>query len=259
MNVLKDTVHMAQRHLRGLLRQPWWVIVTLIQPIIWLVLFGGLFENFDKVPGWPAGVTFLEFITPGVIIMTAFFSAGWGGMSMIEDLNRGIVDRFLVSPASRSSIITGRLLSRFLSIAIQSVIVLVLALVMGATYPNGVGGLLILVLIAGIVGFGFGAFSNGLALIIRKEESLIAMMQFLLMPLTFLAAAFTPLFLAPSWIADVAKFNPVNWGIEAGRSAAMDATPDWNLILTRTGLLIVFGALMAAFATRAFRSYQRTV
>ena len=259
MNGLMDTVHMAQRHIRALLRQPWWIIVTLIQPIIWLVLFGGLFESMEDNPLWPAGVSFLEFITPGVIVMTAFFSAGWGGMSMIEDLNRGIIDRFLVSPAKRSSIIMGALLSSFLSIAIQSVIVLVLAAVMGASYPNGAGGLLVLILIAGIVGFGFGAFSNGLALIIRKEESLIAMMQFLLLPLTFLAAAFTPLFLAPSWIADVAKFNPVNWGIEAGRSAAMDPTPDWNLILTRTGMLIVFGALMAAFATRAFRSYQRTV
>lgn len=85
------------------------------------------------------------------------------------------------------------------------------------------------------------------------------MMQFLLLPLTFLAAAFIPLTLAPDWIANVAKFNPVNWAIEAGRSALIDSSPDWSLILTRTGLLLVFGALMAAFATRAFRSYQRTV
>ena len=74
-----------------------------------------------------------------------------------------------------------------------------------------------------------------------------------------MAAAFIPLDLAPDWIASVAKFNPVNWGIEAGRSAAMDASPDWGLIASRVGLLLVFGTLMAAFATRAFRSYQRTV
>lgn len=259
MNVLLDTWHMAQRHIRALLRQPWWIVVTLVQPIIWLVLFGGLFETMENTPGWPEGVSFLEFITPGVIVMTAFFSSGWGGMSMIEDLNRGIIDRFLVSPAKRSSIVMGALLQSALSVSIQSVIVLLLALAMGASYPNGVGGLVLLVLIAALVGFGFGAFSNGLALIIRKEESLIAMMQFLLLPLTFMAAAFIPLDLAPDWIGSVAKFNPVNWGIEAGRSAAMDASPDWGLIASRVGLLIVFGALMAAFATRAFRSYQRTV
>lgn len=259
MNALLDTWHMAQRHIRALLRQPWWIVVTLIQPIIWLVLFGGLFETMEETPGWPQGISFLEFITPGVIVMTAFFSAGWGGMSMIEDLNRGIIDRFLVSPAKRSSIIMGALLQSALSVAIQSVIVLLLALAMGASYPNGVGGLILLILIAALVGFGFGAFSNGLALIIRKEESLIAMMQFLLLPLTFMAAAFIPLDLAPDWIASVAKINPVNWGIEAGRSAAMDASPDWGLIASRVGLLLVFGTLMAAFATRAFRSYQRTV
>ncbi len=259
MNAMLDTWHMAQRHIRALLRQPWWIVVTLIQPIIWLVLFGGLFETMENTPGWPEGVSFLEFITPGVIVMTAFFSAGWGGMSMIEDLNRGIIDRFLVSPAKRSSIIMGALLQSALSVSIQSVIVLVLALIMGASYPNGIGGLILLILIAALVGFGFGAFSNGLALIIRKEESLIAMMQFLLLPLTFMAAAFIPLDLAPDWIGSVAKFNPVNWGIEAGRSAAMDPSPDWGLITSRVGLLIVFGALMATFATRAFRSYQRTV
>ncbi|MBN8867405.1 MAG: ABC transporter permease [Solirubrobacterales bacterium] len=259
MNVFADTWHMAQRHIRALIRQPWWIAVTLVQPIIWLVLFGGLFKNMAELPGWPEGLSFREFIIPGVIVMTAFFSAGWGGMGMIDDIKRGIIDRFLVSPASRSSIINGRLLSGFLTIAIQALIVLVLGWLMGAHYPGGALGMVLLIVIAGIVGFGFGAFSNGLALIIRKEESLIAMMQFLLLPLTFLAAAFIPLTLAPDWIANVAKFNPVNWAIEAGRSALIDSSPDWNLILTRTGLLLVFGALMAAFATRAFRSYQRTV
>jgi ABC-2 type transport system permease protein len=259
MNLFNDTWHMAQRHIRALIRQPWWIAVTLVQPIIWLVLFGGLFTNMEKTPGWPAGVTFHEFIIPGVIVMTAFFSAGWGGMAMIDDLNRGIIDRFLVSPVTRSSITTGRLLSGSITIAIQSLIVLALGWIMGADYPGGPLGMLVLILIAGVVGFGFGAFSNGLALIIRKEESLIAMMQFLLLPLTFVAAAFIPLALAPNWIEAAAKFNPVNWAIEAGRSALLDGSPDWGLIATRTGLLLVFGALMAAFATRAFSSYQRTV
>lgn len=259
MKTLTDTWYMAGRHIRALLRQPMWIIVTLVQPIIWLVLFGGLFTTMESTPGWPEGVSFLEFITPGVIVMTAFFSAGWNGMAMLQELDRGIIDRFLVSPAARSSIILGRLLQGALSIAIQSVIVLLLALVMGASYPNGIGGLAVLILIASILGSAFGAFSNGMALLIRKEESLIALMQFLLLPLTFLASAFIPLDLAPDWIAAVAHFNPVNWAIEAGRSAAMDPSPDWGLILSRTALLIVFSTAMAIFATRAFRAYQRTV
>lgn len=259
MKPLADTAHMAERHIRALLRQPMWIIVTLIQPIIWLVLFGGLFTTMEHTPGWPEGVTFLEFITPGVIVMTAFFSAGWNGMSMIDDLKRGIIDRFLVSPAARSAIILGRLLQGALTTAIQSVIVLLLAWLMGADYPGGIGGLVILIVIAAIVGSAFGAFSNGMALMIRKEESLIALMQFLLLPLTFVASAFIPLDLAPDWIASVARFNPVNWGIEAGRSAAMSAHPEWVLILSRTGLLLLFLGVMAIFATRAFRSYQRTV
>lgn len=257
MTAVSDSLHMAQRHLRALLRQPWWIAVTLVQPIIWLALFGKLFESVADQPGFPAD-SYIEFITPGVIMMTAFFSAGWGGMSMIEDLDRGVIDRFLVSPANRSSLILGRLLQSSVSIVVQSVIIVVLAVLLGATYANGIGGLAVMTLIAVLVGFGFGALSNGLALLVRREESLIAILQFLMLPLTFLSGAFMPLSAVPDWIAEIAKFNPVNWAVQAGRSASME-TADWGLIASRSALLVAFSFLMVIFATRAFRSYQRSV
>jgi ABC-2 type transport system permease protein len=168
------------------------------------------------------------------------------------------VDRLLVSPVNRASIIAGRLLQGALVIVIQSLIIIVLALIVGASFPNGIGGALVLVLLGTIVGAGFGALSNGLALLTRREETLIATMNFLLLPLTFLSSAFMQENLIPDWIETVGDFNPVNWAVEAGRAAALDEGGA-DVVFTRLGLLVAFLLVCSAFATRAFRSYQRSV
>lgn len=248
---------MTVRHVRALLRQPWWIAVTLVQPIIWLLLFGALFKNVVEIPGF-ASTSYIQLLTPGVIVMTAFFSAGWGGMGMIDDIDRGVIDRFLISPVNRAALIFGRILQNSLGIVVQAVIIVLLALILGASFPNSVWGIAILVALSVLVGAGFGALSNGFALLVRREESLIGVMQFLLLPLTFLSGAFMQLSLAPGWIQTVAKFNPVNWAVEAGRSAAMQSA-DWGLILSRSALLLAFVAVCVLFATRAFHTYQRSV
>lgn len=84
-------------------------------------------------------------------------------------------------------------------------------------------------------------------------------MVFLQLPLTFLSGAFMQEDLQPEWMQTVADFNPVNWAIEAGRSVAMDSSIDWTLVLTRTGLLIAFMVAAGMFATRVFRTYQRSI
>jgi ABC-2 type transport system permease protein len=257
MTAVLDAQHMMVRHLRALLRQPWWIAVTLVQPVIWLLLFGALFKKVVEIPGFHSG-SYIEFLVPGVVMMTAFFAAGWGGMPVIEDLERGIVDRFLVSPVHHGALIWGRILQNSVTIAIQSVIIVLLALVVGATFSGGVGGVAMLTLIAAILGAGFGALSIGLALLARREESLIATMQFLLLPLTFLSAAFMQRDLMPGWMQTVSDFNPVQWAVEAGRSV-MAANPDWGLILSRTGILVAFAIVCSWFATRAFTTYQRSV
>lgn len=117
---------------------------------------------------------------------------------------------------------------------------------------------MVLIAISVILGAGFGALSNGLALLFRQRESLIATMVFLQLPLTFLSGAFMQESLQPKWMQTVADFNPVNWAIEAGRSVAMGTT-DWTLVATRTGFLIAFLVACGIFATRSFRTYQRSL
>jgi len=257
MTAVQHSSYMMIRYLRALWRQPAWIFVTLVQPVIWLVLFGALFERTVDIPGF-ASDSYIEFLAPGVVVMTAFFSAGWSGMGMIQDYDRGILDRFLSSPVKRVALVAGPLMQNTLVILIQSVIIVVLALILGASFTNGVPGVVALILISSIVGAGFGALSNGLGLVFLKEDSLIATMVFLQLPLTFLSGAFQQENLQPDWMRTVADFNPVNWAIEAGRNVAMEDV-DWSLVLTRTGLLIAFVVAAGMFATRTFRTYQRSV
>jgi ABC-2 type transport system permease protein len=257
MKVLKDTGHMTVRHLMALWRQPWWIAVSLVQPVIWLLLFGALFKTVTDIPGFGSS-NYIEFLAPGVVVMTAFFGAGWTGMPVIEDINRGVIDRFLVSPVRRSSLISGRLTSGALTTAIQSLIIVVLALIVGASFENSVLGVAVLILVSVLVGSAFGCLSIGLALLVRREETLIATVQFLLLPLSFVSVTFMQKSLMPGWMQSVAEFNPLNWAVEAGRDA-VTANPDWGAIAGKSGLLVAFLVLCGSFAVRAFGKYQRTV
>jgi ABC-2 type transport system permease protein len=99
---------MTVRHLRGLLRQPWWIAISLAQPVTYLVLYGQLFKRIVELPGF-AATSYMTFVTPGIVIMMSIFGGGWNGMGIIMELDNGVMDRFLVSPVSRFAIIAGPL------------------------------------------------------------------------------------------------------------------------------------------------------
>lgn len=257
VTLVRHSFYMTIRHVRELLRQPWWIAVTLVQPVIWLLLYGALFKRVVQIPGFHTG-SYIEFLAPGVVIMTALFAAGWGGMPLIDDIERGVTDRFLVTPVKRIALISGRIANNALTITIQSLIIIGLGLIVGASFPGGPLGVIVLIVVAVILGACFGALSNGLALLARREETLIAVMNFLLLPLTFLSSAFMQQNLIPRWMQHVADFNPVNWAVVAGRQA-VSAHPDWGIVGSRAGFLVALLVVCLGFATRAFRTYQRSV
>lgn len=256
MTLLLQSWWIMLRLLRQLLRQPWWVALTLIQPIIWLVLYGQLFKRVVELPGFHSS-SYIDFLTPGVVVMSALFSSGWTGMGVINDLDRGVMDRFLISPVRRPAIILGRLMNLSFTTMIQSLILFSLGAIMGARYHGGIGGLFVLLVSAILLGIPFGALSIAMGLTLRKEESVIGAVNFVLLPLTFTSPVFMANALMPDWMQMVARFNPVNWSIEAGRGA-LQGDGDALVILTRLGYLAAFAIVSAWIATRAFRSYQRS-
>lgn len=252
-----DTLHMTQRYLRALIRQPYFVAITLTQPVIWLLLFGALLKRVVEIPGF-ATTSYITFLTPGVVIMSAMFSNGWSGMSIIEDLDRGVMDRFLVSPVRRGALITGILIYGAVVTLIQSLIIVLLALALGARFGGGIVGALLLLAGTVLLGTAFSSLSNALALLLRQQDSVIAANTFLVLPLSFLSGSFMQLSLAPGWIQQIARFNPVNWAVQAGR-AALGANPDWGLVLSRTRALLILAVVCGWLSTRAFHAYQRSV
>jgi ABC-2 type transport system permease protein len=256
-NVVVDSWFMTVRHFRNLVRQPVWIFISLVQPVVWLLLYGALFRRIVEIPGFGAD-SYIDFLTPGIVVMTCLFSAGWSGMGLIDDIDRGVVDRFLVSPASRGSLISGRLIQGAIVGVVQSAIIILLGLVVGATYPGGIAGLAALTAGAVLLGTAIGALSNGIALLSRREETMIAVSNFVLLPMTFLSSVFMAQALMPQWMQTVAQYNPVNWAVEAGREALAQGG-DWGVVLSRLGYLVVFTVVSTWLATRAFRVYQRSI
>ncbi|HEY5520873.1 MAG TPA: ABC transporter permease [Candidatus Limnocylindrales bacterium] len=145
------------------------------------------------------------------------------------------------------------------ALAIQIAIIGGMAVILGAHFVGGIVGFGVLTVAAMLIGLSVAGVSDALALSLRQRESVIGVNTLLTLPLTFLSAAFMPLNLVPSWIATVAAYNPVNWAVEAGRQALTSDSPDWSLILPRLAGLAVLAVLTTAWATRNFRSYQRSI
>ena len=256
-HVFADTLFMTQRHFRNLLRQPAWIFISLVQPVVWLMLYGALFRKIVEIPGFGAG-SYIDFLTPGIVVMTCLFSAGWSGMDLIEDIDGGVIDRFLVSPASRSSLIAGRLVQGALVGVIQSIIIVVLGLIVGAEYPGGIAGIAALTICAVLLGTGVGALSNAIGVLSRRVETMVAVSNFVLLPLTFMSSVFMARALMPGWMQSIATYNPVEWAVDAGREG-LASGPDWSLVFSRMGWLLAFTLVCTWLATRAFRVYQRSI
>lgn len=251
---LAHSAYLTRRSVTALVRQPIFLVLTLIQPMVWLLLFGALFESVVDIPGFTVDGTYLEFLAPGVVAMTALFSAAWAGTVYIDDMQRGVMDRLLASPVSRAAMMNGTLAYQSITSVVQTLIVLGVAWLMGARFAWG--GVLVTVVAAILLTVIFAALSNAVALLVRQQEALIGISQFTALPLTFLSSAVMALALAPAWIADVARFNPLDWAVVVSRETLL-GSPDWSAVWPRLGALLVVACLMAWLATRAFGAYQK--
>jgi len=255
----QHSAYLTARALRTLWRQPAYAAATLVQPVIWLLLFGQLFRSVVHIPGFSLGSgSYLEFITPGVIVMTALFSSTWAGTVYVEDMNRGVMDRLLASPVRRGAMMAGTLAYQAITTVLQTLVVFGLAFATGTRFPGGAAGVGVTLLAAVLIAVILASLSNALALLLRQQEALIGISQFIVLPLVFLSSAIMDTGLSPSWVQHVARYNPVDWAVVASRQALI-AGAQWGAVWPRLGLLVALAATMAWLATRAFGSYQRSL
>lgn len=256
-SVVRDTFWMSARRLKATAGQPVYLVISLIQPVIWLFLFGNLFRRVVELPGF-ATTSYLDYLVPGVVVMNAIAVNMWAGMTTLEEIRQGTLDRFLTSPVSRLAIINGNVVEQAVGTTLQSLVIVGLGWLAGASYPGGVVGVLVLVALATVVGTVFGSLSNAIGMLVREREAIIGINTFLLLPLTFLSTVFMPPDLMPGWMRTVAAANPLDWAARAGRSV-LTADPDWALVAGRGGLLVALAAVAVALSVRTFRAYQKAV
>jgi len=249
MKFFKDLGSIFVRNVKGSLRNPVWLFVGFFQPILYLLLFAPLLKNLSVVPGFPQGGAYTVF-TPGLLVMLALFGSAYAGFTLVDHIRQGFLERLLVTPASRLAILLGYLLRDVVTLLIQSLIVVLIALPLGLKVsPTGL-----------LVTFGFmiltavltATCSYSLAMVLKREDSMASVINIVTTPLLLLSGITLPLTLAPTIIKSIASVNPFAYEVTATRSLFLGNFSDSAIpiALVFLGVLVV---LSFWWATRSFR------
>lgn len=251
---LGESTILFQRNIRKLLRVPMMVFFSLFQPLLWLILFTQIFQRLGEFPQFQQQGydSYLMFFAPSVLTMTVLTSAFQSGMGMVTDLETGMLDKFLISPIRRSSVLLGKVMADGFRMLLQGGMVLVIALLMGARIETGVPGAVIMLVTAALFGVVWAGLSNIVALRTRHAELTMMIGILLTFPLLFLSTAMMPEGLLPGWLETVGRFNPVSYVIDTARSF-MNVGYDWGQLGVTLGVIAVVGVFTLTGATRAFR------
>jgi ABC-2 type transport system permease protein len=253
---LTQTAQITGRWLINVRRQAWGAAFSLVQPIVWILLFGQVFSSLGKLPGF-GGIDYVTFLVPGVLMMTVLYSGAWAGSGYIDDMKSGVMDQLLTAPVARTAIITGQLVQQLIICLAQSIVVLVIGWLGGATYPGGAGGMVLALLAALLLGTIFCSLSTAAALTARNQVALIGISQIVVLPVTFLSTTMMPASLMPDWVQNVSAYNPMTWAVDLARNTlagTVDASAVWHV-----GGLVVLAVLAFVWSVRALRGYQRSL
>jgi ABC-2 type transport system permease protein len=257
MKTASDTWYMVVRQARNLMREPIWIVLMIVQPMVWLILYGQLFKNVTRLGGFGTG-SYITFLAPAIVIMNGFFGATWSGMSMINDLEHKVVERFLATPASRISLVLSQIVRSAITAGLQGIIILIVSIALGVRIHTGALGWVVIVLTGMLVNSAFAGISQAIALLTRREATMIAVANFIGLPLLFLSTTMIARSQMPHWMQETARFNPVDWGVRAAREVVLPGTA-WSTVGWYLLFLLLLTALTTAWATWAFRAYQRTL
>jgi ABC-2 type transport system permease protein len=262
-------------------RNPFVVVSSLVQPIVFLVLFT---EVFGQITGGALSqalgreVSYVTYLAPAIVVQSALVAAAGSGIGLVDDMENGMFEKMLVSPISRSAMFLGKALSEVVRIVVQTVIILVLGygllyLDTGAGFgeylQTGLPGLVGIVAVTVVFAVWFTAFSNVVAIATRDQEATIIGANLLQFPLLFVSSAFLPVDVLPGWIQTVATFNPITYGVDAVRSLMLGQDVMtvvevsafggvWDALVPALAVLLaldlLFGAVAVRLLTRAASS-----
>ncbi|MBO0770173.1 MAG: ABC transporter permease [Actinobacteria bacterium] len=250
MSFARDTLLIFRRQLRLSLRNPAWVIIGLTQPILYLAFFGPLLTRVagGAVAGFPRGNSYTFFV-PGLLVQLGLFGAAFVGFTIISDWRYGVIERLRVTPASRLSILAGRVLRDVLTLIVQAVVLVLAGVAFGMRAP--VAGVLIGLGFIAVVAVSLAAISYTVGLLTKSEDVLAPALNMVMVPLMLLSGIMLPMTLGPGWLQGIARATPFRYIIDAMRQAFYG---HYATTVMLEGVLVAIGLAVACLwiAARTF-------
>ncbi len=250
---VRKTLVITELEARKLRHDPTELFTRAVQPALWLLVFGQVFERTRAIP--TGDVRYIDFMAPGILAQSVLFIAIFSGITVIWERDLGIVHKFLVSPTPRTALVLGKALSAGVRALTQAVIIYLLALLIGVRlhwHPLALLGVLVAIVLGAAA---FSTFSLIIACLVKTRERFMGIGQLLTMPLFFASNAIYPISIMPDWLKVLATINPLSYEVDILRTLMLGQPVTANLALDFVVLLVVAVVLVLIGA----RLYPRVV
>ena len=248
--LLSSALTITEFELRKVRHDPSELVMRVVQPVLWLLVFGQVFARIRVLP--TSGYGYVQFLTPGVLAQSAVFVAIFYGLMLVLERDLGLLHKLLSTPAPRSSIVVGKALSAGARAVLQAVMILILAVVIRVNLkmtPLSVVGVMVVIALSGMC---FSSLSMFLASLLKTRERMMGIGQAITMPLFFASSAIYPIDVMPGWLKVAARVNPLSYVVDAMRTLLV---PEWqpNFPLpVDMGILLLATAVLVGLASLSF-------
>ncbi len=259
---LGDFLANFKRWIMKFFRSPHVLIMNLVQPVMFLLLFTQVFGETVSGPITKAlkmNVEYATYLLPAITIQVSIMTAQGAGMGLVRDMEEWIFEKVMVSPMRKSAVFLGKTASEILRISIQTAIIITLGVFIGAEITTGIFGAFGLIGVGILFSLIFISLTTIIAVTTKDQESMASILMPLIFPLMFLSSAFLPLNAMPNWIQTFAKFNPVTYGVDAARAIVLNKdvmtvldinsfSGVWNTIIPALLVLLGLGIVLGGIA-----------
>jgi ABC-2 type transport system permease protein len=238
--------------LRKLIRDPTEVLARGVQPILWLVIFGGVFSRIRAIP--TGNASYLAFLTPGILAQSVLFAAIFYGVAVVWERDLGIIHKLLVSPAPRASLVFGKAVSSGFRGIVQVVVIYLTAAAMRTEVQwsaASILGVLFGVMLGSAI---FSTFSLIIACLVKSRERFMGIGQLMTMPLFFASNAIYPMSIMPGWLHSVALINPLTYLVDALRGLMVGVGQASHPLTVDFAVLGLIFVILSAIAAKMYPS-----
>jgi ABC-2 type transport system permease protein/oleandomycin transport system permease protein len=239
---LQDMLVLAKRSVLRIRRQPDLLVGFTVQPVMFVLLFVYVFGGAIRTPG----LSYKDFLIPGIVVQSMVFGGFVTALGLAEDLKKGLMDRFRSLPMSRAAVLTGRTLADVSTNVVQLAVMLGVGLAVGFRFATGAGSVVAGIALCLLIGYAFSWVFAFIGLTASSPEAANAFGFTILFPMTFVSSAFVPPDSMPGWLQPVAIHNPFTTMVDAIRALFIGTpagTSLWLSVLWSLGIAVVFGTL----------------